>query len=292
MFKSIHRNFLKFKAGNLSLVIFFILFIGLSLLNNVQIRAQGNLLVDPHRIIFEGQKKIMNVSLINNGKDSTNYSISFLQYRMTDDGDYEEITTPDSGQNFADKYIHFFPHSVILGPNETQVVKLQLLKSEELQSGEYRSHLYFRALPKQKALGEEETKKVTSDIIIKIVPIFGISIPILIRVGESTTVLNITDLKVEKSDNTTNRLLLTIHRTGNMSVVFDISVKYIAQNGKETQIGLTEGTVVYTPNSIRKFKIELDNKPTIDLSIGKLRVVCTTKNGNNIVKLAEAEVVL
>lgn len=289
MFNSFQRNFLKFKAGNFSLVIFFI---GLSLLNNVQIRAQGNLLVDPHRIIFEGQKKIMNISLINNGKDSTNYSISFLQYRMTDDGEYEEITTPDPNQNFADKYIHFFPHSVILGPYETQVVKLELLKSEELQSGEYRSHLYFRALPTQKVLGEEETKKATSDIIIKIVPIFGISIPILIRVGESTTVLNITELKVEKSDNFTNRLLLTIHRTGNMSVVFDISVKYIAQNGKETQIGLKEGTVVYTPNSIRKYKIFLDNKTNVDLSKGKLRIACTTKKGNSIVTLADEELFL
>jgi len=284
-------KFLKLKLSTHYAGISFLIFIGLLLLGIIQVKAQGNLLVDPHRVIFDGDKKIMNVSLINSGKDSANYSMSFLQYKMTDDGSYEEILTPEPGQNFADKYIRLYPRTVTLGPDETQVVKLQLIRSEELQTGEYRSHLYFRALPIQKALGEEAAKKDSSGISIKIIPVFGISIPVIIRSGESTSALNITDLKFEKADNVSNRLNLTINRKGNMSVIFDITVTHIATNGKVTQIGLMEGTVIYTPNSLRKYKMELESKPSVDLSKGVIHVVCTTKNGTSILKLAEAELV-
>ena len=66
---------------------------------------------------------------------------------------------PDSGQQFADKYLRFFPRRVTLAPNESQMVKLQMVKTNELQPGEYRSHLYFRAVPKEQPLGESDPKK-------------------------------------------------------------------------------------------------------------------------------------
>ena len=130
-----------------------LLFICLFVLCSSQLMAQGNLLISPTRIVFEGQTRIGELSLANTGQDSAKYSISFVQYRMKEDGNYEEITAPDPGQNFADKNIRVFPRSVMLGPNESQVIKLQLIKTEQLEPGEYRSHIYFRAIPNQKALG-------------------------------------------------------------------------------------------------------------------------------------------
>lgn len=259
---------------------------------NTSLSAQGNLLIAPHRVVFEGQKRSIEVNLANTGQDSAKYSISFLQYRMTDDGSYEEVTTPDPGQNFADKNIRFFPRTVILGPSESQIVKLQLIKSDELTPGEYRSHLYFRALPNQKALGEEELKKDTSSISIKIIPIFGITIPVIIRVGESTTVSSITDLKLEKTNEGKNNLLLTIRRTGNMSAFGDVSVFHIAPNGKETQIGIYTAFAVYTPNLLRKLQIALEDKPVVDMSKGTIRVLFSSQSDTKPVKLATADLLL
>jgi hypothetical protein len=169
--------------------------------------AQGNLQVTPTRLIFDGSQKFINVNLVNIGKDSADYNISFIQYRMSDESSVEEITTPDPGQRFADKYIRYFSRSVKLGPGEFQIIKLQLINSEQLESGEYRSHLYLRALPEEKMLGNEEKKDTTAALSIKLIPIFGISIPVIIRVGKSNTVLNITDLKLEKTTDGHNRLV-------------------------------------------------------------------------------------
>jgi hypothetical protein len=92
--------------------------------------AQGNLLLLPGRVIFEGSKRYEELNLANSGKDTARYVISLMHVRMKEDGGFEEISQPDSGENFADKFIRFFPHSVVLGPGESQVVKIQLDKNK------------------------------------------------------------------------------------------------------------------------------------------------------------------
>ena len=288
MYHSPIQSTQKIRSGILLFGISIILF----LFSTSSLMAQGNLLITPHRIVFEGQKRVMEVNLANTGQDSAKYTISFLQYRMTEDGAYVEITTPDPGQNFADKNIRFFPRSVMLGPNETQVVKLQLTKGELLAPGEYRSHLYFRSLPNQKGLGDDEAKRDTTAITIRILPIFGITIPVIIRVGESNTTTTISDLKLEKGTDGNNKLLLTINRTGNMSAFGDVLISHRSTNGKETQIGLVKSVAVYTPNSLRKLKVDLDNKSSIDLSKGTIHVLFSSQSDTRPVKLAEAELVL
>ncbi len=111
------------------------------------------------RVVFEGSKRSMDLNLANTGQDTATYSISIVQIRMKEDGGFETITEPDPGQLFADKNIRYFPRSVILGPNEAQVVKVQVTRTNELSPGEYRSHFYFRAVPKAKPLGEKEDSK-------------------------------------------------------------------------------------------------------------------------------------
>src|ERR1035437_5104872 len=202
---------------------------------NIPLMAQGVINVSPKRAVFEGQKRIIEVNLTNDGQDSAKYTISFLQLRMTEDGKIEEIINPDPGQNYADKNIRFYPRSVMLGPNESQVVRLQLTKSDQLQNGEYRSHLYFKSMTPQKILGEALPNK-DSVVSLSIRPIFGVTIPVIIRVGISDTKINITDLKFETIADGSQRLHFVINRTGNMSVYGDISVLHIAPNGKETKI--------------------------------------------------------
>jgi hypothetical protein len=292
MFNSFMQNIHKLKSGSPLWMISFFFIIQFTVLCNNNLLAQGNLLVAPHLVVFEGQKRVMEVNLANTGQDSAKYNVSFIQYRMTEEGGYDDITTPDPGQNFADQNIRIFPRSVMLGPNESQVIKLQLIKTDELKPGEYRSHLYLRAIPNQKALGEEVVKKDTAAISIRIIPVFGISIPVLVRVGDPTTTVNITDLKMEKASDTTQMLNFTINRSGNMSSYGDISVSHIAPNGKETKIGLSTGISVFTPTLLRRVKVVLENKTLVGLSKGKIHVLYSSESDTRPVKLAEADLLL
>jgi P pilus assembly chaperone PapD len=99
----------------------------LSYVNNTN--AQGNLLVTPKRVVFEGNRRSEELNLAKVGKDSATFVISFIQIKMNDYGTFEQIMQPDSNQRFADKNLRFFPRTVTLAPNEAQTVKVQLTKA-------------------------------------------------------------------------------------------------------------------------------------------------------------------
>jgi len=255
-------------------------------------KSQGNLLVTPRRVVFEGNKKSLDLNLANTGQDSATYAISMVQIRMNEDGSFETITDPDPGQNFADKNIRFYPRSVTLPPNEAQVVKVQLLRANELKPGEYRSHFYFRSVPKAVALGEEETAVDTSSISVRLVPIFGITIPAIIRIGSSDTEVTLSDLTLNNNEESNPTLSLKFNRTGNFSVYGDLTVDHVATNGTVTRVGIANGIAVYTPNLIRHFQFDLNNLPDIDYKSGKLMVTFSAPSDVKPKKYAEAELIL
>jgi P pilus assembly chaperone PapD len=265
---------------------------GVFLFYSAGVSAQGNLLITPRRVVFEGSKRAVDLNLANTGLDTATYAISLVQIRMKEDGGFETITEPDPGQLFADSYIRFFPRSVTLGPNEAQVVKVQVVKSNELVAGEYRSHFYFRAVPRQKPLGEEVKIQDTTTISVQLIPVFGITIPVIIRIGESTMKVTLSGLAFQMMNDTIPRLSMALNRSGNMSVYGDLAIDYISTQGKIIRVGIANGVAVYTPNTIRHFQINLNKVPGVDFQTGTLRVLYSASSDVKPLRYAEAELPL
>jgi len=243
-----------------------------------QLLAQGDLMVFPKRIVFEGIKNVVqNVNLSNTGKDTITYRLSYNQIQMDKDGRFNTIEQPEENQNFASPYLRYYPHTVTLAPNESQIVKIQLIKTSELKEGEYRSHLYFRAVPKTKLL-EIETAAIDTlkpkGLDIQLTPIYGISIANIITIGTSNTVVTLSNLALL----TPQELTLDINRTGNQSAYGELNVNYISPEGISTNVGLIKGFAIYAPGNLRKTKIKLNTIPSIDFSKGKLQVTYFTLN--------------
>ena len=178
---------------------------------------------------------------------------------------------------------------MVLPPNEAQTVKIQLTNSGELLPGEYRSHLYFRAEPREIPLGENESPKDSSGISVQLKPIFGISIPVIIRVGESTAQVNLSNLSFQGAKDSTPTVHIVLNRTGNMSVYGDLKIDYISDQGKVTQVGEVKGLAVYTPNPSRMFQMNLGKNLGVDYHSGKLHIVYSTQVNTKSLKMAEAE---
>lgn len=279
------------KPGSIFIAYFFALFLVFIVVPE-SCFSQGNLLVTPRRIIFDGSRRVMELNLANTGQDTAKYNVSLVQYRMNENGSFTEIFEPDPGQKFADKNLRFFPRTVTLPPNEAQVVKMQVTNVDKLLPGEYRSHVYFRSVPKQDALGSESEVADSSQVSIKLIPIFGITIPVIIRVGDDDTKVNINDLKFIEVNDTTKRVDFTFTRVGRMSVYGDLKITYVSTNGKETQIGAINGIAVYTPNTIRKQSLILENLNNIKLTEGKIVVKYMSQSDNTSKILAENEIIL
>ena len=276
----------KFYSLLLSTAVFVML-----IFSSVTSNAQGDLMLFPKRIVFEGSKRSHEINLANSGKDTARYIISVVQIRMKEDGSFENITEPDPGQQFADKYFRIFPRNVVLPPNEAQTVKVQLINTGEIQPGEYRSHLYVRAEEEKKPLGEEEAPNDSKSISVKIKAIFGISIPVIIRSGENTSKVNISDVALLQETETPPSLKFTFNRDGNMSVYGDVTVDYISPEGKSIRVGVANGLSLYTPTAKRNFNLALNKTSGVDFNKGSLRVTYHY-NGANAEKVAEGKIAL
>ncbi len=282
-----NRNQLKhFQFGLLSVVFFIV-----CILCTTTSTAQGDLMLFPKRIVFDGSKKTQEINLANSGKDTARYILSVVQIRMKEDGSFENITEPDPGQNFADKYFRIFPRNVVLPPNEAQTVKVQLINTGEMQPGEYRSHLYVRAEEEKMPLGEEDAPKDSKNISVIIKAVFGISIPVIIRTGENTSKVSISDLSFVQEKETPATVKFTFNRDGNMSVYGDVSVDYVSPEGKVIRVGNANGLSVYTPTNKRNFNLALNNLAGVDFHKGSLVVNYKYAAANSSMK-AESKITL
>jgi len=251
-----------------------LLLVMLAYMLNPGIYAQGDLLVSPVRVIFEGNKVKEEISLVNIGNDTSSYSVSFLQYRMEEDGSFIVIEGNADGM-FADKYLRVFPRKVTLAPRESQVVRLQLRRQPGMTDGEYRSHLYFRADKDAAPLGFEnsDSSKLMS---VRITPVFGISIPVIIRNGTVDVKSEIADVSLVDHEDGLSRIHLYLIRKGNISVYGDIVVDYLPQKGKSVEVGRLRGVAVYTSIEKREFLIKLDNQFREGSASGSLRIRFTS----------------
>ncbi len=236
------------------------------------LKAQGNLLITPMRVVFDGAKQNQELSLVNIGKDTATFSISLLQYNMKEDGSLLKIERIEEMQRSAEPYLRIFPRQVTLAPGEPQVIMLQCRRQADMPSGEYLSHLYFRAENDISPLGLKQADQDSTKLTINLIPIYGLCIPVIIRTSDVNVSASLTDLKLESPKESSPNLKFNINRFGNISTYGDIIVDYIPAQGKATQIGFIRGVGVYTDINKRNVTIKLNTPSNSVLRKGKLKV--------------------
>ena len=258
--------------------------------SNMHAIAQGDLLITPKRVVFDGNKQREELSLVNIGKDTATYSISFVHKNMQEDGSFITVEKPDSGQHFAEPYLRIFPRQITLAPGEPQSIMLQYRRTADMAAGEYRSHLWFRSEKDYHPLGTKELSKDSSQVSVQLIPIFGISIAIIIKSGTVSVTTSLSDLKLETREDTLQILHFTIHRAGNCSSYGNVIVEYVPEQGKTIQIGLVKSLGVYSNLDQRKVSVKLNPVPGLTLKSGKLRVRYTSPDEAKYTIYAEKEI--
>lgn len=259
----------------------------------IQSMAQGDLLITPKRVVFEGNKQREELNLVNIGKDTTTYSISFVQKNMKEDGSFLNIENPDPGQMFADTYLRIFPRQVTLAPGEPQVIMLQCRRTPDMPAGEYRSHLFFRSEKDYNPLGTKNSDQDKMKLSVQLIPIYGMSIPVIIRSGAVNVSTALVDLKLEKRQDSIQYFNLTITRIGNISTYGDIKLQFIPADGKTFEIDGKKGVGIYTNINKRNVSIKINSKQSKILKNGKLKVqYISNEEGKKTVVYAEGEFII
>jgi hypothetical protein len=166
---------------------------------------------------------------------------------MLEDGTFKQLSDSDTLPTpKAEPYLRIFPRRVTLAPGESQVVRLQYRKVPGMADGEFRSHLYFRADKNTAPLGMTEQRGDTTSLSVSLTPIYGISIPIIIRSGNLSVKVSLSDLSVRPVNDSTYHMSVTINRSGNQSAYGTIEVSYVTPSGDSKMVGVANGIGIYT----------------------------------------------
>ena len=206
----------------------------------------GDLLVAPTRVVFEGRKRSAELNLSNIGQGRATFRISLVRMEMDERGGIKELPFNPGTENLRSLF-RFSPRQVTLEPRESQTVRIQVRKPAELPEGEYRLHMTFRAVPSD-APAPQKSAEAPKGIAIKLTPVYGIAIPLIVRHGKTSASVSITEPTFDAKG---GLLRFRLNRSGNQSVYGDLKATLLPASGPPEVLAEASGLAVYTPNSDR-----------------------------------------
>jgi P pilus assembly chaperone PapD len=215
--------------------------------------AVGDLLVAPTRVVLDGPRGT-EVFLNNIGTEPATYRISLELRRMHPDGTLKEVAVDnaDAHEQQSLALIRYNPRKIVLPPNQPQAIRVGLIQTPGLADGEYRVHMLFRAIPAAKSVVADG--KPAGGIAISLTPVYGITIPVIVRMGSLSAKAAIAAPKLIQ-DQTGNFLTLKLSRTGTRSVYGRIRV---TKSGVDKPLIDARGISVYTEVGEREVRLPID----------------------------------
>jgi hypothetical protein len=225
---------------------------GLSLLCAGPAFAAGDLLVAPTRVILDGSRGT-EVILNNIGSEPATYRVSIELRRMLPDGSLEEVDAAKADAHDATTLgmISYAPRRVVLPPNQPQSIRIGVRAPQGLPDGEYRAHMLFRAIPDAKPVEPGASRK--DGVSIALTPIYGVTIPVIVRRGSLVATAAIADPRL-LHDEDGAALAFTLARSGTRSVYGRIRV---TKPGLAKPVMEVRGIAVYAEVGQRTVKLPI-----------------------------------
>lgn len=249
----------------------------------VSTSARAQLVVYPIRLVLDPAKRADQLEIINNSSKPVTYLITLQNRRMDENGRFSAANPPLPGEQFADGMLRFSPRRVTLEPGKGQVVRIMARRPADLAAGEYRSHLLFSEQPTpQGATSIEKPPGETGSIGVALTALVGISIPIIVRAGETSAAVTLDGVEVVPGSATEPATItVDMHRTGNRSVYGDLVASFEpAGGGGAVDVGKAAGIAVYTPNALRHVRFMLNLPANTVLSGGTVTATFRERDGS------------
>ncbi|MEM7690371.1 MAG: molecular chaperone [Pseudomonadota bacterium] len=228
--------------------------------------AQGDLLVAPTRVILDGSRGT-EVILSNIGSEEATYRIGLELRRMAENGRLVPVekTEANDTEEAALGMIRYAPRRILLPPGQPQAVRLAARPGAELPDGEYRVHMSFKAIPKPREVTETAPSDA-SGVAIQLIPIYGVTIPIIVRHGRVEAQVAINQPRVIDTEDG-KQLALTLSRAGDSSTYGELRV---LKAGVSDPLVVSRGLAIYPELGTREVRIPISGEQAASMT-GQLR---------------------
>src|SRR5689334_13561865 len=183
----------------------------------------GDLLVAPTRIVMDGRKGA-EVVLNNIGEEPATYRVSVEFRRMSADGSLEDVAEPTAADKAAADMIIYAPRRVTLAPHEPQAIRIAARPPQGLPDGEYRVHMLFRAIPPATPVVQPAAATQEKGLRFQLTPIYGVTIPVIVRLGNLQATAGITNVHLDKSKDGAAVVAIDLTRSGSRSTFGEVRV--------------------------------------------------------------------
>jgi P pilus assembly chaperone PapD len=268
--------FVSYRAVNLNrlFAFLFIIAVGFSF---ATAKAQGISLL-PTRVIFDNANRTSEVMLMNRSNQTAKYRISFTNRSFKSDGSATEPKEPMGGQMFAEQMLRVSTREVTLRPNESRILRIFMRRLDNMPDGEYRSHLYISTVPDTAARVPALAKADGKDLSINIYPVYGMTIPVIVRQGTLESNFTIPEHRIEETPDGLGTLTLKLKNTGTRSIFGDVIVVRPGKGGKTEDVMTFKSVSVYWPTNERLFTAQLSAVQLADYKNHKWRVIYNEVN--------------
>lgn len=211
----------------------------------------GDLLVAPTRLVLDGRRGA-EVILSNIGNEPATYRISVEFRRMTENGGLEDVATLSDRDKIAQEMIVFAPRRVTLAPRSPQSIRIAARPGPNIPDGEYRVHMLFRAIPPATPVTAQQADQ--KGLSFALIPIYGVTIPIIVRLGNLQVKAGIEDIRLETKDGK-RTVALDLKRSGERSTYGEVRV---LKAGVKDPIAVQRGIAVYTEVDKRRVTVPVN----------------------------------
>jgi hypothetical protein len=245
----------------------------------------GDLLVAPTRLVLDGRRGT-EIVLNNIGDEPATYRISVEFRRMTPEGTLNDVSEPSAQEKAAADMIVYAPRRVTLAPRQPQSIRIAARPPQGLADGEYRVHLLFRAIPPANPV-VPATSEPVKGVHLQLIPIYGVTIPVIVRLGNLEAAAAIANVRLEKKDGR-QAVGLDLSRSGTRSTFGEIRV---FKPGIKNPVAVQKAVAVYTEINSRHVAVPVDDSFKGELA-GPITVQYIETYDDGAQKLAETQAVL
>lgn len=247
-------------------------------------RAQvgADLSISPKRVTFDETGRSATVYIFNRGSQAATYSLGLVDRVMTPDGQIrtvaESASAPEGAAanarlKSAVTLLTFAPRRVTLRPGESQTVRIRVLRPADLAVGEYRTHLTVTDVPPETAglTAEEAAAPGTGELAVRIVALFSVSIPVVVRQGPADVQAGIDSVRFAVKDlpaapdaatpKRTGFLSIDLVRRGASSLFGDVEIRAVKAGKPGEVVGGAKGVAVYGEIDRRTLALPLTRIP-------------------------------
>lgn len=252
----------------------------------------------PRRVIFGPRDRgVKEITVFNRTNGTATYTIVLTDRVMTPDGALvaadQAPAEEKSRLKSASSLIRYSPRQMTLGPHESQTVRLQARPPSGGEATEYRTHFSVTATPPPDTgidIAAAASGTQGNSLQVRITPVYGIMIPVIIRTGELNAQTSISNVHLVQTPGRRG-VGFSINRSGNRSVYGGVDV-FLLGSGAPKKIGGIRGLGVYGEIDHRNVVIPLDvDAPAVGPG-SRLKIVYTDDELSPGTVLAEAEATL